>query len=177
MPTGAARPAPMDTIPGPTAHRWALLDCGHCGCWVCWHPGISQALRAACWLVACGHVTGVCPAHPWGLLAAQLRPSGLPVPWGRGRCWCPGCYSLVNKRLRRAGLLRHHAVFRYCATLAHDYMRNMLCATCFFFYRLLVLHLNKLPTNCLQPAQKKKAHYRFDSELFNVYAGAGPHPN
>ncbi len=168
-PTGALASRYRRALPGPTAHRWA---CGHCGSWVCWHLGISMALRAAFWLVACGQVTGVCPAHPWGLLAPQLCPRGLLVRWGRGRCWCPGCYSLVNKRLRRAGLLCHPAVFLYCATLAHDSMRNMLCATCFFFCRQPVLHLNKLLTNCLQPAPKKKARYRFDSELFNVYAGA-----
>ncbi|OLP08420.1 hypothetical protein BLL52_0024 [Rhodoferax antarcticus ANT.BR] len=46
---------------------------------VCWHLGISMALRASFCLVACDHVSGVCPAHPWALPATRHRQRGLPV--------------------------------------------------------------------------------------------------
>ena len=55
-----------------------------CGC--CCTSGISQALRAVFWSVACGHSLCVCPAHPCGprrcaalaLRWVPVRPQGAP---------------------------------------------------------------------------------------------------
>ena len=40
------------------------------------------------------------------------------------------------------------------------------------FFRLVqALHLSKLPTDCLQPTDKKKPHYQIDSRVSNTCEG------
>ena len=46
--------------------------------WLSWHLGISQALRAVFWSVACGQSCGVCPRPPTG--ASPLRGIGPRAP-------------------------------------------------------------------------------------------------
>ena len=55
----------------PTCSRLSPLWCaGVVACFRRFAHGFSQRLR---------RVSCVCPAHPWGLLASQHRPRGLPV--------------------------------------------------------------------------------------------------
>ena len=72
---------------------------------VCLHRGISQALRASFWSVACGQSCCVCPRPPVGLAAARhwprtelpvRPPSGLPQP--------------ARKPRGRAALTRRHSI-------------------------------------------------------------------
>ncbi len=104
---------------------------GHCvpyapspvALWVCWHLGISQALRASFWLVACGQSLVLAPAHPWasplrgiGSAAARPPPEGAPsVPrWGQGSwqgCALPCLLLKICTGFRRIG--RYDKYLRY----------------------------------------------------------------
>ena len=85
-PCGCRQQALCQILPLESGRQPSVLP-GHCVPYappsvalvVCWHLGISIALRASFWLVACGHVSGVCPAHPWALRASRGRQRGLPV--------------------------------------------------------------------------------------------------
>ena len=85
----------LESVAQPSAlpGRWHALRAAVCApLWLLWRCGISQALRALFWPVACGQLSCVCPAHP---VASPLRgfgpalvcpsaPKGLPQPsaWG-----------------------------------------------------------------------------------------------
>ena len=51
---------------------------------LCWRCGLCQALRALFLSAASPCIWCLPPAHPWGLLASQHRPRGLPVRPPRG---------------------------------------------------------------------------------------------
>lgn len=65
------------------------------------HPGISQALRASFWSVACGQALGVGPRPPLGLAccaasparSARPPPKGAPSEPRRGHAACGGGYT------------------------------------------------------------------------------------
>ena len=114
---------------------------------VCWHLGISQALRAWFWSAASPCITCE-PRPPTGLacFAASARgcpsaPKGLPaVPrWG-------------------------HAAFGG-GTMHFEDMKNTCPRACW------LLKIGDLPTDCLQMPQREKPHYHFDSAVSFVYLG------
>ena len=142
--------APRSLLRPTRRHLYALVSC--------WHLGISQALRACVLISGLRPCITVCPAHPWGLLAAQHRPRGLPVRpqgapcsaalgWGQGVskqalracCYrsplsCAGCRVRSHGTVFGAALMKQSYIRPYIVAKEKGFATNLISANPFIHW-------------------------------------------